>query len=93
MLYLVFFATDSVCGHTTFHRTEKAAQDFFRAFMIWSILGGDLDDNYRSVLETMEEDALLKLHKATGGFEGFYEPATLMSTTNLLECYEFLSGD
>lgn len=91
MNYLVHFATENPFGHLTFHETEEAAQAFFRAFLVWSILCGDLDDDQRSALETMGEGALYKLHEAEGGFAGFYEPVVLMTTTNLAECYEFLS--
>jgi hypothetical protein len=93
MAYLVYFATETSFGHLTFHETEEAAQVFYRAFLIWSILSGNLDDDQRSALEAMDEDALYKLHEAEGGFEGFYEPVVLMTTTNLTECYAFLPGD
>lgn len=91
MNYFVHFATENPFGHVTFHQTEEAAQAFFRAFLIWSILCGDLDDDQRGELEAMDEDTLYKLHEAEGGFAGFYEPVVLMTRANLRESYAFLS--
>lgn len=90
-MYLVHFANHNLFGHTTFFPTKEAAQTFFRAVLIMTILNGNINDARRGPLEEMGDGALYELHKAKGGLHGVCKPAVSMSATTLDEYYEMLS--
>lgn len=91
MNYLVHVSNHSLFGHTTFFKTKEAALTFLRAFLIMTILHGDLDNNRRGELEMMDDEALYNLHRAEGGPLCVIKPAVSMSATTLEEYYEILS--